>query len=275
VANDLDQSLENCSLVYEVTREGEVMASGNAPAQMVRCSPSSHGVIAVHLPDVPSRTLPKVSVSLLDSAGTAIHDSELTLEVFPKLKTLPSKVFVFGDETLGAWILEGLGIESFKGPIEEAEVVLVTDSRAYLEAPQKVNAAVRRGAMAVLFSLSVGENVIGSQSIGVRQAGIRPRHFVSCDSGHPLVAGFHREDFKFWFDENLGHASPILSTVLEAGAVRWALFPLPLNTLRESVVGVFAKSKYTIGSAPIHSCSDNVCQKVSADSGNRKHALIF
>ena len=217
VANDLDQPLDNFSLVYEVTREGKVVASGNAPAQMARCSPSSQGVIAVHLPDVPSRTLLKVSVSLVDSAGTAIHDSELTLEVFPKFKPSLSKVFVFGDEVLGAWILEGLGIESFEGPIEDAEVILVTDSRVYLEAPQKVDAAVRGGAMAVLLSLPVGEHVIGSQAIGVRQAGMGPRHFVSCDSGNPLVAGFQREDFKFWFDENLGHASPILSTVLEAG----------------------------------------------------------
>jgi hypothetical protein len=71
--------------------------------------------------------------------------------------------------------------------------------------------------MAVLLALPVGEHVIGSQAIGVRQAGMGPRHFLSCDSGNPLVAGFQREDFKFWFDENLGHASPILSTVLEAG----------------------------------------------------------
>jgi len=43
-----------------------------------------------------------------------------------------------------------------------------------------------------------------------------PRHFVSCDSGHPVVEGFGREDFKFWFDEEKGCASPILNTVLEA-----------------------------------------------------------
>jgi hypothetical protein len=56
----------------------------------------------VHLPDVTSRTLLKVSASLVDSSGTVIHDSELTLEVFPKFKPSPSKVFVFGDEALGA-----------------------------------------------------------------------------------------------------------------------------------------------------------------------------
>jgi hypothetical protein len=30
------------------------------------------------------------------------------------------------------------------------------------------------------------------------------------------VEGFRRDDFKFWFDETLGHVSPILDTVIEA-----------------------------------------------------------
>jgi hypothetical protein len=32
---------------------------------------------------------------------------------------------------------------------------------------------------------------------------------------YQLVDGFKQEDFRFWFDENLGHTSPILSTVLD------------------------------------------------------------
>lgn len=216
VSNDQDQTLDNCSLVYEITREGEVVASGKAPAQIASCTPSAQGAISVHLPDVSSRTLLKVSASLVDSAGTAIHDSELTLEVFPKFSPVSSKVFIFGDEALGAWILKGLGMESFSGPLDEAEVILIADPAAYFASPQKVDAAVQKGAMALLLSLPVGTHRVGSHSIEVRMAGMGPRHFVSCDSGHPLVAGFKNEDFKFWFDETLDHASPILATVLEA-----------------------------------------------------------
>ena len=216
VSNDQDQTLDSCSLVYEITREGEVVASGKAPAQIASCTPSAQGAISVHLPDVPSRTLLKVSASLVDSAGTAIHDSELTLEVFPKFSPVSSQVSIFGDEALGAWILKGLGMESFSGPLDEAEVILITDPAAYFASPQKVDAAVQKGAMAVLLSLPVGTHRVGSHSIEVRMAGMGPRHFVSCDSGHPLVAGFKNEDFNFWFDETLGHASPILATVLEA-----------------------------------------------------------
>jgi hypothetical protein len=134
------------------------------------------------------------------------------LEVFPKFKPSPSKVFAFGDEALGAWILEGVGLECFDGPMEEAEVVLITNPEAYFASPEKVNAAVQKGAMAVLLSLPVGTHKIGFYSIEVRMADMGPRHFVSCDSRHPLVDGFHQEGFKFWFNENLGHAAPILST---------------------------------------------------------------
>jgi hypothetical protein len=216
VSNDLDQPLDNCSLVYEITQEGQVIASGKAPAQIARCTPSTQGAVSVHLPDVPSRTLLKVSASLVDSVGIAIHDSELTLEVFPKFSSLSSKVFILGDEALGAWILEGGGLESFAGSMEEADVVLITDPAAYFASPKKVDAAVQKGAMAVLLSLPVGTHIVGSHSIEVCMAGMGPRHFVSCDSGHPLVDGFKQKDFKFWFDENLGHPSPILSTVLDA-----------------------------------------------------------
>ena len=216
IANDLGQTLDNYSLVYEISQEGKVIASGNAPAHIANCAPSSQGSIPVHLPEVQSRTSLKVSASLVDSSGNAIHDSELTLEVFPKFQLSPSKVFIFGDEALGAWILKGLGMESFSGPLEEAEVILITDPAAYFASPQKVDAAVQKGAMALLLSLPVGTHRVGSHSIEVRMAGMGPRHFVSCDSGHPLVAGFKKEDFKFWFDETLDHASPILATVLEA-----------------------------------------------------------
>jgi hypothetical protein len=216
VLNDLDHTLDGWTLFYEITQEGEIVASGNAPAKIASSAPSAQGAISVPLPEVKSRTLLKVSASLVNSAGTAIHDSEITLEVFPKCSPSTSKVFVFGAETLGASILEGLGMEIFKGPMEEAEVILIADSIDYFSSPQKVDAAVRRGAMAVLLSLPIGSHSIGSHSLKVRMAGMGPRHFVSCDSGHPLVAGFQCEDFKFWFDENLGYASPILSTVLEA-----------------------------------------------------------
>lgn len=216
LANDRDEILAGCQLVYEIAHAGQVIASGMAPAKSERCAPSAQGVLSVELPEVEARSLLKVSASLIDSAGACLHDTEIVLDVFPKIRPSSEPVFVFGNQTLGDSILKTLGIEHRDGPIEEAKVIVIPDAAAYLAAPESVNTAVRHGATAILLSLPVGSHGIGSHTLEVRMAGMGSRHFVSCDTGHPLVNGFEREDFKFWFDENLGCASPILSTVLEA-----------------------------------------------------------
>lgn len=216
LANDLDGTPEGLSLSYEVLRGDKVIASGTALAKPAHCAPATQGVIDVALPGVSERSAITVRASLLNPAGDAIHDTEIVLEAHPKPIRNPSPVFLMGDEASGAAALESLGFERAVGPIEEAEVVLVTDVEKYLAAPQELDRAVRHGATAILLSLPTGTHAVGSRKLNVRQAGMGPRHFVSCDSGHPLAEGFRREDFKFWFDETAGHATPLLKTVLEA-----------------------------------------------------------
>ena len=42
------------------------------------------------------------------------------------------------------------------------------------------------------------------------------RHFVSPDTGHPLVAGFGPEDFRLWYDPSADHINPLLETCFRA-----------------------------------------------------------
>jgi len=216
LANDHDKMPSDCTLEYQVLHAGEVIASGSAPARPASCAPAAQGVIDVALPSVSARARVTVSAVLIDSTGTPLHDTELVLETFPNLCPGHSPVFIVGDETSGEALLKALGLARAGGPIEEAEVILVTDSSIYLGAPEELNRAVSHGATVVLLSLPPGNHTVGTAGVEVRPAGMGPRHFVSCDSGHALVQDFHREDFKFWFDETLGHISPLLSTVLEA-----------------------------------------------------------
>ena len=216
VANDIDEVLEGCMLRYEIIHEGRTVAFGTAPAKVERCMPSVQGRLEVRLPDAAARSKITLAAVLVDASGTPLHDTELVLEVFPKTSSQNAPVFIFGDEPAGISMLDALGLQRAAGVIEEAEIVLITDAAAYLAAPEKVDRAVRQGATAILLSLPVGTHRIGDSRIQVRPAGMGPRHFVSCGSGHPLVEGFQPHDFKFWHDENLGHASPLLTTVLEA-----------------------------------------------------------
>jgi len=94
-------------------------------------------------------------------------------------------------------------------------VILITDVPHYLAAKEEIDRRVRNGAATVFLSLPGGSHTIGNFSISVHAAGMGSRHFVSCASGHPLADGFLPTDFKFWFDERSGHASPIPLTVLD------------------------------------------------------------
>jgi hypothetical protein len=66
--------------------------------------------------------------------------------------------------------------------------------------------------------LAPGAYDIGGASLMVRKAGMGPRHFASGRTGHPLLTGLEPRDFKFWHFDALGHASPLLLTVLEGTA---------------------------------------------------------
>jgi hypothetical protein len=61
-----------------------------------------------------------------------------------------------------------------------------------------------------------GEYVAGPWKFDICKAGMGPRHFVSRATGHPLVEGFRKNDFRFWFHESLNRVAPILETVIDA-----------------------------------------------------------
>ena len=79
------------------------------------------------------------------------------------------------------------------------------------EAESQVAEAVRAGATALFLELPEGKHRIAQTEVAV---GGTPTglHFVSRDTGHRLVAGFHPEDFKFWYDARVDHPTPLLRT---------------------------------------------------------------
>ena len=212
LANDLDQVPQGYTLDYQILKDGKSLNSGSAPARPARCAPTGQGVIDVVLPNISERSGLTVSATLLDAAGLPLHETQLELCVFPSCPENRHPVTVHGNQALGMKILQALDMER----ADVADTILITDVAAYLAAPQDVDRAVQAGATAVLLPLPLGTHTIGSTKVEVRRAGMGPRHFVSCDSGHPIVEEFERNDFKFWFDESLGHVSPILDTILAA-----------------------------------------------------------
>ena len=216
VANDLDEIPSGCTVDYEITHQGKRIAQGSAPAHLARCGPAGQGLLEITLPDSAERSEVTIYASLVNADGTALHDTQTTLAVFPKPMRETHEVFVFPQDANAADALDALGLTNSSLGIEKAKVILITDPAIVSAESNTLTRSVQNGATVVILSLPSGQYSFSGAALEVRPSGMGSRHFVSCDSGHPMVAGFKREDFKFWFDEKVGHASPILSTVLEA-----------------------------------------------------------
>ncbi|MEY3479369.1 MAG: hypothetical protein RIQ71_144 [Verrucomicrobiota bacterium] len=212
-ACDLAAPPQGCRLDYEIARRDKIIAHGSVPAVLAECGPSSHGAISLTLPEVADRETVTVAASLVDADGHALHHTSLTLAVFPAHDESGHTPALAGNDPRALSFLEALELTG--APSKEEDLVLITDVSHYLAAKDEIDRRVRNGATAVFLSLPEGTHSIGENSITVRTAGMGSRHFVSCASGHPLADGFLPQDFKFWFDERLGHASPILHTVLD------------------------------------------------------------
>lgn len=105
------------------------------------------------------------------------------------------------------------------GPIAPEDAILIDDLTAFREREPDVVAAVRQGATAVFLRLPEGPHRIGTCEVVVAKND-QGSNFVSNATGHWLVAGFHRDDFKFWYDARLSRPS-LLFTAGTFEAADW------------------------------------------------------
>ena len=217
VCNDRPMAMEGCSLWYEVTHEGRLLAVGQTPANIPACAPCCQGRLPVVAPPVEARSRFQVGISLLDTHGSVRHDHGLELDVFPVQQTSnPAIVWCPDASPEIRQFIDRLGLVFTETFDPSVEVILFSDPHVYQRHCATIDRAVRAGAVAVALGLPPGVHSFGAAKITVREASMGPRHFVSRATGHPLVAGFEPNDFRFWFHESLGRVAPILFTVLEA-----------------------------------------------------------
>lgn len=214
-ASDVAAPPAGCRVDYEIRQRGKVLAHGSSPAPLVSCGPHAQGIIDIVLPEVEDRDEVVVAASLVDGEGKALHETDLALGVFALPSLHPARVYAPGADQRTLAALGAVGLES--GSPGSGRVIVIADFSRYEAARQEIDQMVCEGATAVFLSLPPGVHQIGSSTIEVRRAGMGARHFVSRDSGHAMVADFRPEDFKFWHDEDLGHPSPMLHTVIEPG----------------------------------------------------------
>jgi hypothetical protein len=215
ICNDREGVPAGCRVLYDVRWQGKVIAQGEVPASIEACAPRGQGVIPMAIPETADRGQIELGATLIAPDGSALHDTVLTLKVFPKPLSKEIQVWLPRRTPLLEKVVGGLGLEILTQPPEEKGVLLIASPADYLQRAQWIDAAVRQGATAVFLNLPVGEYQLGGVKLNALKAGMGPRHFVSRATGHPLVEGFQPDDFKFWHFDTLGHGAPLLHTVLE------------------------------------------------------------
>jgi hypothetical protein len=209
VCNDTHEVPKHAQLRYQFEVDGKVVFAQQTRAQVKPCRSEFQGLLKLRAPDVASRTTATLRLALARRNGAVIHDTAIEVELFPT----PEKASALDAVVIGdAAIANKLGVR----PVKSADLYLVTDARRYAARRRAIESAVEQGATVVFLELPVGEHQIGGTTVKVEECGMNPRHFVSRATGHPLVADYRPQDFRFWYDPAQRRPSPLLHTLFTA-----------------------------------------------------------
>jgi hypothetical protein len=94
---------------------------------------------------------------------------------------------------------------------EIAEPTAVIVSVADFEAKKEnLMEMAQNGETVIINGLRPGEYPFGDTKVKIKSCGMRPLHFVSRKTGHPLVEGYTPYDFRLWYNEQADMMTPII-----------------------------------------------------------------
>lgn len=232
VCNDTHAVPPGARLRYQLEVAGQVVFAQETAARIEKCRSTFQGFLKLRAPVVTART-PAVVRLAIAQAGKLLHDTAVEIELFPAAPAVATPVVVVGKrDGKAAQLARELGLPR----ATRGGVYLVDDFAAFAKRRRTIEAAVVRGAQVVFLELAAGEYAIGGTRLKVENCGMSPVHFVSRDTGHPLVAGFGPADFRLWYDPAQDRITPLLHTtftadgwtpVLATGKIGWGAPGVP------------------------------------------------
>lgn len=252
IANDLHEKPARCDIQWQAMMGRTCLAMGRGRASMPACSSECQGVIAFTAPEVSSRARMAIQAAVMDDTGRIMHDNEVLLDVFPRLREDSTAarrpaLIVGGRDGRAASLARELGMAcSFNRAAAPGDLILVDDLAAYSRHEQRILAAVRAGGLAVFIEIPNGSHRICGSDVLVRATGMGEFFFASRATGHPLVKDFQPRDFFFWLDPKEDCVMPLLSatldapgweTVLSTGHVSWSGASVPAQACAEKRLG--------------------------------------
>lgn len=208
-------------LRYQLEVEGRVVFAQQSRARIEACRSVFQGFLRLPAPQVSRRSKATLRLALFEANGRQMHDTAIELDIFPAQPAngapRPRAHIVGRRNGKAAQLARELGLRAvFAGAIRPDDVIVIDDMARYAAQQSLIDFAVQGGALAVFVELPAGSYEIGGSTLRVEPCGMGGRHFVSRDTGHPLVEGFQAEDFKFWYDPMVDRPGPLLDTVLDA-----------------------------------------------------------
>lgn len=225
VCNDLDSAPRGATLSYQLEVGGQVVQSGRTKVEVPRCGAAVQGIVSFTAPQIDQRTEAAAKIALVDQSGKVLHDNQLPLVLYPTLPPEPGRrVYLLGKRGgTAAALARELGMRcAFSGAIRAGDAILCDDAGLWRKRATEIDRAVRAGATAVLLELPPGVYDVAGDKITIVAGGMGKRHFLSRDTGHPLVEGFVPNEFRFWHDASAGYVTPILETVIDLRPRGWA-----------------------------------------------------
>ena len=185
VCNDTEIASDGHTLTVELIKDGRAVSRGVFPADFKPNDSVYQGEISFRAPACADRDKYTLRAILRNKDGGVVHFSDEPIEIYKKEDILPKTAIV----------VDG---------IDDAD---------------KIVALAKEGATVVIENLEPGEYELCGHKIKVKSCGMRPLHFVSRKTGHPLVAGFEKDDFKLWYSEKDDMMTPLISRTFTADGV--------------------------------------------------------
>ena len=224
VCNDTHEIPAGARLRYQLEVGGKVVFAQQAKARVEACTSTFQGFLNLQAPAVTARTPAVLRLALTNRNGKVWHDTAVGLTVFPALSVRGdnARVIVLGARNgKAARLARELRLKpEFAMPrrvtLDQRRAILIDDVARFAARRAEVEAAVKAGATAVFLELPPGEHELAGAKITIESCGMGARHFVSRDTGHPLVDGFAPEDFRLWHDPAVDRIVPLLETCFRA-----------------------------------------------------------
>ena len=223
ICNDKTTAPQNAVLTYQIEDEnGTVVASGKQKAVVPIGTTKCQGDIKWHAPAVKDRKAYTIKLGLLDENGQVLHYNTNEFEVLSKWESPQNPVFIVGSKDgKAARLVREMGMQAdFSNNFDGSSVILLDNYDSYLAEKAKLDSAVQNGAKAMFIELPNGTYDIMGTPIEIKMCSMMPVHFVAKNTGHKLVEGFDKADFRNWYDPDVDYITPVLDNTFFSSELR-------------------------------------------------------